>query len=128
MHLNVITLKTNYEFTCFILISRMEIQKFHIKSPTTPSTPSSTRSSPGREQAQKESLLCAVCGDNAACQHYGVRTCEGCKGFFKVVIRLGQGHLQKLLICLTKHVFHRGLPWGLKYVFNSCVHVRALYG
>ena len=26
-------------------------------------------------------LLCAVCGDNAACQHYGVRTCEGCKGF-----------------------------------------------
>ena len=30
--------------------------------------------------------LCAVCGDNAACQHYGVRTCEGCKGFFKVNI------------------------------------------
>lgn len=29
---------------------------------------------------------CAVCGDNAACQHYGVRTCEGCKGFFKVNI------------------------------------------
>lgn len=30
--------------------------------------------------------LCAVCGDNAACQHYGVRTCEGCKGFFKVAL------------------------------------------
>lgn len=29
---------------------------------------------------------CAVCGDNASCQHYGVRTCEGCKGFFKVLI------------------------------------------
>ena len=27
--------------------------------------------------------MCAVCGDNAACQHYGVRTCEGCKGMLK---------------------------------------------
>lgn len=31
---------------------------------------------------------CAVCGDNASCQHYGVRTCEGCKGFFKVRLQL----------------------------------------
>ena len=32
-------------------------------------------------------MLCAVCGDNAACQHYGVRTCEGCKGFFKRTVQ-----------------------------------------
>jgi hypothetical protein len=36
---------------------------------------------------QSPSLLCAVCGDNAACQHYGVRTCEGCKGFFKRTVQ-----------------------------------------
>ena len=38
-------------------------------------------------QPQSPSLLCAVCGDNAACQHYGVRTCEGCKGFFKRTVQ-----------------------------------------
>lgn len=30
---------------------------------------------------------CAVCGDRATCHHYGARTCEGCKGFFKVTER-----------------------------------------
>lgn len=67
----------------------IELQKYTIQSPKTPTTPSSTRSSPGREGLQKESLLCAVCGDNAACQHYGVRTCEGCKGFFKRTVQKG---------------------------------------
>ena len=38
-------------------------------------------------QNQSPSLMCAVCGDNAACQHYGVRTCEGCKGFFKRTVQ-----------------------------------------
>ena len=38
---------------------------------------------------QSPSQLCAVCGDIAACQHYGVRTCEGCKGFFKRTVQKG---------------------------------------
>uniref|UniRef100_A0A3Q3R784 Nuclear receptor subfamily 4 group A member 2 n=1 Tax=Monopterus albus TaxID=43700 RepID=A0A3Q3R784_MONAL len=43
-------------------------------------------SAPSRGPLSTEGL-CAVCGDNAACQHYGVRTCEGCKGFFKRTVQ-----------------------------------------
>ncbi|XP_070186640.1 probable nuclear hormone receptor HR38 [Littorina saxatilis] len=65
----------------------LELQKYQLQSPSTPPTPGSNRSPPPRDGQVKESLLCAVCGDNAACQHYGVRTCEGCKGFFKRTVQ-----------------------------------------
>ncbi|BFZ22091.1 hypothetical protein BsWGS_25130 [Bradybaena similaris] len=66
----------------------LDLQKYQLHSPGTPPTPHN-RSPPLRDGGQpvKESLLCAVCGDNAACQHYGVRTCEGCKGFFKRTVQ-----------------------------------------
>lgn len=61
-------------------------------TPITPPTQRGRRTGPTDGQSggsRSQASLCAVCGDNAACQHYGVRTCEGCKGFFKRTVQKG---------------------------------------
>jgi hypothetical protein len=38
-------------------------------------------------QVPSPKAICAICGDKASGKHYGVHSCEGCKGFFKRTVR-----------------------------------------
>lgn len=42
---------------------------------------------PPLDQEEEEPLLCNICEDRATGLHYGIITCEGCKGFFKRTVQ-----------------------------------------
>ncbi|CAG9767613.1 unnamed protein product [Ceutorhynchus assimilis] len=81
--------------------SSSESPKLRMVGPSASSSATSSPGGPTEPQAQTSkgptppspSQLCAVCGDTAACQHYGVRTCEGCKGFFKRTVQKGSKYV-----------------------------------
>uniref|UniRef100_T1J198 Hormone receptor 4 n=1 Tax=Strigamia maritima TaxID=126957 RepID=T1J198_STRMM len=68
-------------------------QNGEVPTPSTSSssmTPTSTRGvlkEGGEEEEEEQPMICMICDDKATGLHYGIITCEGCKGFFKRTVQ-----------------------------------------
>lgn len=72
----------------------------------------------------KSARTCAVCGDKASGFHYGVKSCEGCKSFFKRTI---QKQLQYICVEESECVIDKSNRIRCQYCrFQKCVKLGML--
>ncbi|XP_052788687.1 nuclear receptor subfamily 2 group E member 1-like [Mya arenaria] len=67
-------------------------------------------------------VLCLVCGDKASGKHYGVQSCDGCRGFFKRSIRRNLAYVCKENGCCVVNVSRRNQCQACR--FNKCLNVK----
>ncbi|XP_044757202.1 hormone receptor 4 isoform X3 [Coccinella septempunctata] len=82
-------LPTNQQMQALNLMSPPSLPPLFSMSPIDSKMNESSSSSDMREPAEDEDqpMICMICEDKATGLHYGIITCEGCKGFFKRTVQ-----------------------------------------
>ncbi|GIY12518.1 hormone receptor 4 [Caerostris extrusa] len=57
------------------------------RRPSTCASPPTSREGGGPRDDEGQPMVCMICEDRATGLHYGIITCEGCKGFFKRTVQ-----------------------------------------